>query len=87
MVYDMKTHLIDAGHDGSLEELLASGNLPFLVLRREICASKMAKHTGHGDRAISPWLPKGKIKVVVLYILVAGYVTLSPITIAKTSGK
>ncbi len=81
----MEANLGDRSNNLSIEQLLACGYLPLLVLSRKVCSSEMAKHTGHRNRTIPPWLGKGIIESIILDISITWDITLDPISMNITS--
>lgn len=49
---------------------------PLAILLGKLELVQVAKYTGHGDVATSPWLAKVEFKAVVLHINVAGDIVL-----------
>lgn len=49
---------------------------PLSILLGKFELVQMAKYTGHGDVATSPWMAKVKLKAVVLHVNVAGDIAL-----------
>ena len=72
-------HCADLGHSGldrGFEQLRRRTRVPFAVILREFNLRQVAKDAGHGYGTTAPWLAKREVEFVVLYVLVAGHISL-----------
>ena len=72
-----RTHWIYRLDDRRIKQLSWATRLPLLITLLKVQAVQMPNHTGHGNAALTPWLGKREIEVIVLDVGIAVYVTLS----------
>lgn len=70
------SHIFNLHLSRGVEELHGAARMPSSVSRCEIYSAEMSKDTRHDHSAVSPWLAKGKVEVVVLYIVVSMHISL-----------